>query len=624
MIALLLLGGCASEPIDPPLPAEDSLARAMGASYVGQESCRDCHLTIYSSYKRTAMGRSFDIMSADHAVGEFDGSPEIELQGLHYKMFERDGSYFMQEFVRDSDGTPSAVEEHELLYVVGSNAHGRTYLIERDEHLFQAPLCWYPMETKWEFCPGYEHKNEHFTRETSKSCMFCHNGVMPLRAGERNSFEEPYPLGIGCERCHGPGSEHVASWSSGDGLGVDEGKTTIINPAKLPQEARQQVCFQCHLGDAKQTERIIRHEREPESYRPGESINALFVPFRYKEQTQVDFGLSAQADRMILSACYVESGGKMECTTCHDPHLPNSELPENYYNQRCASCHQPEDCGAEHGAREAGNNDCISCHMRRAEPDDQRFSLFTDHWIRKEIDFTEKDHRSDFSIEPIFVGAYEALSKGEQPYYKARALMQMADGAPANQRQGMYAEAIPLFREAIDSGYDTTDAHYHLGKLLVSKQQFDDAAKEFEAVLEKDANHRDALFALGQYYDAQGDRAKAIELFDRMLQNEPNLPMALAEKGRMLFSQGQTVDAQAFFERALSVEPWNVTFAINVGMTRAAQGDMTDAARYANLAAQLNPDGINVWEFNMNVLRELGDQRGSAEAARRAQQLSGR
>ena len=620
--ALLALAGiwlaCAGE--EHPAP---ELAPAVAAAppvnahaeYVGQESCRDCHLSIYTSYERTGMGRSFSKMTADNTVGEFDGSPELTLGTLTYRMSQRGERFFMEEFVTDSDGTPRAVEEHELVWVVGSNNHGRTYLIEREGKLFQAPLCWYPMDTRWEFCPGYELKNDHFTREISKSCMYCHNGVMPLVAGERNQFETPYPHGIGCERCHGPGSLHVERWGSGEGFRNPDQPLQIINPRTLPQAERQQVCFQCHLGDAKQTERIIRHEREPESFRPGESINAIFVPFRYEQQTHVDFGLSAQADRMILSACYTESGGQLECTTCHDPHLPIAEQPEGYYNQRCASCHQPQDCTEDENARNANGDDCTSCHMRRAEPDDQRFSLFTDHWIRKEIDFEEKDHRDSFAIEPIFKGEYAKLDPSEQSYYKARALMQMSDMAPANRRVEMQDEAVTLFRDAIDKGYSTTDSHYYLGKLLVSLRKFDEAAAEFEAVLAQNANHRDALFALGQYYDAQGDKQRAIELFDRMLTNEPDLPIALAERGRMLFSQGDAVGAKEFFERAMQREPWNVTFVTNVGMAHAAQGDMQTAADYAKLAAKLNPDGKNVWEFNMNVLREIGDTKGSQEAA---------
>ena len=41
---------------------------------------------------------------------------------------------------------------------------------------------------------------------------------------------------VGCERCHGPGSDHVARPSA----------TNIINPARLPTVAAVDVCVQCH------------------------------------------------------------------------------------------------------------------------------------------------------------------------------------------------------------------------------------------------------------------------------------------------------------------------------------------------------------------------------------------
>jgi Flp pilus assembly protein TadD len=68
-------------------------------------------------------------------------------------------------------------------------------------------------------------------------------------------------------------------------------------------------------------------------------------------------------------------------------------------------------------------------------------------------------------------------------------------------------------------------------------------------------------------------------------------------------------------------EPWNVTFHINVGMSLAAAGRMEEAADMARSAARLDPDAVNVWEFNANVLREIGDVRGAAAARQRLEEL---
>jgi hypothetical protein len=41
---------------------------------------------------------------------------------------------------------------------------------------------------------------------------------------------------VGCEKCHGPGSEHVEHPSRGD----------ILNPARMDYVAASDTCIQCH------------------------------------------------------------------------------------------------------------------------------------------------------------------------------------------------------------------------------------------------------------------------------------------------------------------------------------------------------------------------------------------
>ena len=94
------------------------------SAYVGREACRDCHLSTYNSFVRTGMGRSFSRLGPDNTFGEFSNAPEFTEQGLTYRVFERDQKFFMQEYAKDSAGRPLALEEHELIWVVGSNNHG--------------------------------------------------------------------------------------------------------------------------------------------------------------------------------------------------------------------------------------------------------------------------------------------------------------------------------------------------------------------------------------------------------------------------------------------------------------------------------------------------------------------
>lgn len=86
----------------------------------------------------------------------------------------------------------------------------------------QLPAGWYSENGGyWAMNPGYDRPDHmDFRRRVDDECLFCHTAY-PLRAG---GVQEA----IDCQRCHGPGGEHVRSPKPG----------SIINPARL-DAARQ-------------------------------------------------------------------------------------------------------------------------------------------------------------------------------------------------------------------------------------------------------------------------------------------------------------------------------------------------------------------------------------------------
>jgi hypothetical protein len=135
--------------------------------------------------------------------------------------------------IRDAKGRESAVDERELIRVVGSGHHSRTYLVAVGDKLFQTPMCWYTKDAVWDLCPGYEQNNDYFSREIDRTCVFCHNARMVRQPGARNAYVEPIPNGIDCERCHGPGRLHVDRWARGE-TPTGTGDPAIVNPKREP------------------------------------------------------------------------------------------------------------------------------------------------------------------------------------------------------------------------------------------------------------------------------------------------------------------------------------------------------------------------------------------------------
>jgi len=627
VLGLVLVSACdsAAPPEQEAEAAMRFLNQAPGVAYVGQEACRDCHLEEAGTFAHTGMGRAFYPMVPEEVVEDWQVDNEFvdPASGLHYRMEQREGKFFQRQFVLDSQGREIAADERELIWALGSNHHSRSYVTVRDDKLFQAPVCWYPDAEKWEMCPGYEFENFHFVREIGVGCIHCHNGVMVLEQGERNKYEKPYPHGIGCERCHGPGELHVERWESGE-TPTGEADPTIVHVRRLPREERIEVCFQCHLGDSKASERVIRHDRPVGSFRPGDKITDVVVPFRFAQPTRYDFGLTAQADRLILSRCYTESGGQIECLTCHNPHVSvyRENRPAQFFRRPCLSCHAEQDCQETLEVRartEPAADDCVQCHMRTAEPDDQRFTDFTDHWIRRDID-EEKDHRSRWAYEPIFPERLKQMSPGEQAFYRARAGQLMGSRTEnVSARTAMWNSARQAFEEAIEKGFDTVDSQFFLGKVLLNLGSNPQAETAFARAVAHDPLHEDAAFALGQALARRGQLPRALEVFRGMLDHDPANTMALAEVGRTLGLLGRHEEALESYDRAIEEEPWKATLYVNKGRVLAALGRFEEAMQAAAEAVRHDADNPAYWEFYEKV-HEAAGLIEQAEEGRRVKQ----
>lgn len=629
LVAAAACCACGRSGTEAPAPAAASAAApapAAGEKFVGAEACRPCHAEIWSTYARTGMGRSWYPMSAAPVIEDWTkkNSFYVPSTGLRYKMTRRDGKFFVRQSIDDGRGGETAVDERELVWAVGSANHSRQYLVEQDGNLFQAPVCWHTQDPVWDLCPGYEYDNFYFARETGPTCIFCHNDRMTLRPGARNAFVEPIPHGIGCERCHGAGGAHVAKWERG-ATPTGGADPTIVNPKRLPSAVRIQVCFPCHLGDSKATERVSLYTSALEDFRPGRPITTAVIPFRFVEKTVHEYGLSAQADRMFLSRCFTASGGKLECLTCHDPHVTifRKDRRADYFNSACLGCHAQEACTAPAAMRQKTTppDDCVSCHMRKGEPDDQRHVLYTDHWIRKRID-EEKKERTRFDVEPIFPEVFAKLSPAEQAFYTGRALQLRTHVVPPAARKIMWPEAEARFRQAIAAGFGRAEGQYFLGLTLAEQGKRAEAAEAYAAAYAKDPKDFNIAFAHGQAVMEHSGPETAERIFGEMAREHPEAAGPLAEMGRARASQGDYAAAYELYKKANAAEPWNASMRVNAAMMLSALERHPEAIAEAEQALRLDPEGAETWNVYATLLARAGRDADADVASRRAKVLA--
>ena len=165
-----------------------------------------------------------------------------------------DGKYKFRRYQLDDKNRQINVFEQDVDWILGSGNSARTYFYQTEAgELYQLPLAYYSQEKVWYMAPGYDvRSHKGVMQRAGRECMFCHNAYPEVPEGSDAHHAPPVypselPQGIGCQRCHGPGAEHVRVALSNKDTGEERVRATIVNPARLEPRLRDDVCDQCHL-----------------------------------------------------------------------------------------------------------------------------------------------------------------------------------------------------------------------------------------------------------------------------------------------------------------------------------------------------------------------------------------
>lgn len=583
LVALaVLVAGCDRQPAA--LEADARFANlGPDAAFVGAASCATCHEDIAASYASHGMANSMQRWTADSGIEPLLETPIVDARtGFEYRVVEADGRLAQEERQLDADGREVARLVRPMDWVVGSGDAARTYFATRGDGLTQLPLTWYTQTSVWDWSPGYEDSNPRFGRGMPDGCMSCHNAVPETIPGVEGAFAS-IPDGIGCERCHGPGSLHVEARLASDGP-ADGPDPTIVNPKWLSLDLRLDVCSQCHLHASVD---VLRQGETPYSYRPGRPLAAHEGLFALPGEVEGDaVAVVSHAARMQASACFQESVGTeapLECTTCHDPHRGFEARPAGAQSAACASCHAdvadavPAALAAEHAAATG----CVSCHMPRVEADTAPHSSFTDHWIRV-VDGPVRAIAPETGRSGVVAPLDDRDRDGiEGGLYEGVAAITVGSRAadPRALAQGAQFVQIALDRIAQPERYH--DARFLLGVALLSTGRAPDAIAPLRDAADaaSPATRPQRLETLARALADAGRPADAT--FRRSIEAQPRRPVSHREYGRYLLAHDVEKAAERLAE-AVRLDPWDAEAHVLLGIARAASGaDGGDAWREA-------------------------------------------
>jgi Tfp pilus assembly protein PilF len=630
------------------LAARDIRVTTGAASgYVEDAVCAGCHQDLAASFAAVGMSRSFYRPHRATSIEHFGVPFEHALSKRTYMMLWRGDQLVFRRWQVGARGERVNEVEQTVDWVLGSGNHARTYLFRSPSgEMWQLPIAWYTREGKWGMAPGYDRPDhEELQRAVQRECMVCHDAYPELAAGADtygmpHRFPAVLPEGVGCQRCHGPGAEHVRRVRDPE-VPLFAAKAAIVNPRRLAPARRAEVCYQCHLQPIVALPAVRRFERGDLGYRPGEALAAHRVELDADEEGRSRnerFEINHHPYRLEQSRCFRESpAGALSCLNCHDPHrkVPVGERAA-HYRAACLSCHRVEQLpsGLQHGMSGQGaSSDCTSCHMPERRTEDVVHAVMTDHRIQRPpmgVDLLAPREEHD----PVLVGAgflrseeapagalgelYRAVGVlrigGRSALPRVAALLAAAPPLPAEpwlrlgveqlQARG-YADAEASLRRAMSTpGGDTPLARVWLSLSFAGQGRLEDSLAELAAAATRDRDLVEACFNRGRLLLANGRAAEALPELERAVALRPTfaagwlrlgeakealLPASAGERG----SAGRAV-AIAHYRRALAVDPSTTEAYLALARALRAQGDDDGARAALALGARFarHPDAL--------------------------------
>jgi len=293
----------------------------------------------------------------------------------------------MANVVRDPKEHPDAIlpdlskqdplvsfKKDDIAFVYGSRWKQRYFKKIGDDY-FVLPAQWDVTNQVWRpyfvkngtdwWAPLYPPDN--MKRPTGPLCDGCHSVNYDI---EKKTVTE---WNVGCEKCHGPGSEHVAHPS----------RYNTVNPARLGSIQANDTCIQCHSqGQPLRNPIEGKYYDWPVGFNMGDKLQNYW---RLEESKLGDTTFTHFADgtahknRMqgndfVQSLMYTRG---VKCSSCHDVHgTDNDALLIKPANVICLECHGPESPNGPHASTVeqhthhkpgSAGNECIACHMPRIE-----------------------------------------------------------------------------------------------------------------------------------------------------------------------------------------------------------------------------------------------------------------
>jgi predicted CXXCH cytochrome family protein len=360
------------------------------AAFVGSETCAGCHSAEAKLWSASQHKAAMQHATDETVLGNFNDA-SFDYFGVHSRFFRKDGKFLVE-----TDGADGKLAVFEVKYTFGIDPL-QQYLVAFPDGRIQAlPLAWDSRPPgkggqRWfHLSPDEQIKHDdilHWTQLNQNwnfMCAECHStGLRKNYDADKDRFATTWAeISVGCEACHGQGSNHAAwahdqkSWwpfgkrqDSSKGLLVrfDErqGVTWPIDPrtgnarrSAEPTTLRKEVetCGLCHA----------RRAGFHEDWRPGEWLSQTHVVEPLARNTYHADGQIRDVEEPYNYTPFKQGRMFAAGVTCSDCHEPHSARLRSSGEGVCLQCHASDkyaDVKHRHHSEADPAPTCISCHM---------------------------------------------------------------------------------------------------------------------------------------------------------------------------------------------------------------------------------------------------------------------
>ena len=608
-------------------PSVSPRKMVVNPGYVGPQACAECHAHRVAEFSLTNHFRAcrepqVEQMPAGFAPG--NGHVSSRIPELRFEMGQTERDFFQTAILSTPSGDQRTTSRIDLAY--GFPPTDEVYFSWRNGRLYELPVAWLHPQNQWGVSSFDPNGGGDFSRPLTPRCLECHNTWLEHTPGTLNEYRRDSAiLGVTCERCHGPGREHVTHHRDHR----DERTAhAILHPATLSRKRKMDLCAQCHSN-------AIKHRGPAFNYRPGEQLEDCYktVASRHPEEDHV----ANQTKYLQQSRCFQQSE-TLTCISCHDPHKPHgvAERADSHVHS-CLSCHRPAECGERSRLPEAVQNDCIGCHMPARNKIQVYFDTASDAFVAPVKSYEHRIAIYPMARQNVLFNWLRTQTDDESRREAERLSKELVahwlNEAETRKRDYRFLAAIDAYREAIqihplaeihESLQQTLklqidiDANWFLASRQIQQQRFPEAIVTLEKILQMKPDHAKVHGKLGTVYASVGQLKLAVEHLEAVKRLDPDDAYGEGMLGWMAYLDGRFEAAVEHYRSADDIEPHKAKIQFHWGLALAKLEKWDEAANHFRLALSIDPNHAETCEHLSQLLRSQGRLEEAIELALRA------